>query len=60
MPQKATGITLRRVFTHIELHPEGPDNRELVFLDLEKAFDSVDWVICGQSVCALVKYSSNG
>lgn len=25
MPQKATDINLRRVLTHVELHPEGPD-----------------------------------
>lgn len=43
MPQKPTDINLRRVFTHDELHPDSPDEQVLVFLDLEKALDSVDW-----------------
>lgn len=40
---KATDINLRWVYTHLQLGPEITKGGKLVFLDLEKAFDSVDW-----------------
>lgn len=43
IPDKATDINLRRVYTHIQLGPETTQGEILVFLNLEKDFDSVDW-----------------
>lgn len=43
MPKKATDINLRRVFTHTQLGPNTSSGGILVFLDLEKVFDPVDW-----------------
>lgn len=43
MPKKATDINIRRVYTHTQLGAESSSGRAVVFFDLEKAFDSIDW-----------------
>lgn len=43
MPGKAADNNLRWVYTHLQLGPEISMGRILVFLDLEKVFDLVDW-----------------
>lgn len=40
-------LNLQSVFTYTELHLDHPNNHVLVFLDLEKAFYSVDCVYMG-------------
>lgn len=43
MPGKSTDTNLRRVFTHLQLPNLEQPTRVLVSIDIEKAFDSVDW-----------------
>lgn len=43
MPKTGTEINLRRVFTHTQLGTDISNGGILFFLDLEKAFNSIDW-----------------
>lgn len=44
VPRKSSYINLRRVLTHLQLPPSKLASRVLALLDIEKAFDSEDWV----------------
>lgn len=43
MPGKSIDINLRRQFTHLQAVHEWSGSRFVLSLDMEKAFDSVDW-----------------
>lgn len=43
MPGKSMDTNLRRVFTHLQVPHVGLPTRVLVSIDIEKAFDSLDW-----------------
>lgn len=43
MPGKSTDINLHRVLTHMPLPSSTSKSRVLVMLDIEKAFDSMEW-----------------
>lgn len=42
MPGMSTDTNLRRLFTHLQLDTDFPA-KVIVSIDIEKAFDSVDW-----------------
>lgn len=43
MPGKSTDTNLRRLITHLQLLPTDSETRIVVSIDIEKAFNSVDW-----------------
>ena len=43
LPQRTTDINLRRLYTNIHTHHTQEGSRTVASLDIEKAFDKIEW-----------------